>query len=50
LIFHDYFWIGATITVVSMLLLELKEVLEGLTQRIAPEEILTFTKFLLLTQ
>jgi len=49
LIFHDYFWIGATITVVSMLLLELKEVLEGLTQRIAPQEILTFTKFLLLT-
>jgi len=32
-----------------MLLLELKGGLEGLTQRIAPEEILTFTKFLLLT-
>jgi uncharacterized membrane protein (DUF4010 family) len=49
LISHDYFWIGATLTVASMLLLELKEVLEGLTQRIAPQEILTFTKFLLLT-
>lgn len=32
-----------------MLLLELKGALEGLTHRIAPEEILTFTKFLLLT-
>src|SRR5207302_11260153 len=30
-------------------LLELKTTLEGLTTRIAPEEILTFTKFLLLT-
>jgi uncharacterized membrane protein (DUF4010 family) len=49
LIFHDYFWIGATLTVICTLLLELKEVLEGLTRRIAPEEILTFTKFLLLT-
>jgi uncharacterized membrane protein (DUF4010 family) len=32
-----------------MLVLELKAVLEGLTQRIPSEEILTFTKFLLLT-
>jgi uncharacterized membrane protein (DUF4010 family) len=32
-----------------MLLLALKEGLEGLTHRIAPHEILTFTKFLLLT-
>jgi len=30
-------------------LLELKAALEGLTKRVAPEEILTFTKFLLLT-
>ncbi len=49
LVYHDYFWIATTLTVASMLLLELKEVLEGLTQRIAPHEILTFTKFLLLT-
>jgi uncharacterized membrane protein (DUF4010 family) len=49
LIYHDYFWVGATLMVISMLLLELKEVLEGLTHRIAPHEILTFTKFLLLT-
>jgi uncharacterized membrane protein (DUF4010 family) len=49
LIFHEYFWIGTTLTVVCMLLLELKDVLEGLSRRIAPQEILTFTKFLLLT-
>jgi uncharacterized membrane protein (DUF4010 family) len=49
LIYHEYFWVGATFTVTCMLLLELKEVLEGLTRRIAPLEILTFTKFLLLT-
>jgi uncharacterized membrane protein (DUF4010 family) len=49
LIFHDYFWIATTLTVASILLLELKEVLEGLTKRISPHEILTFTKFLLLT-
>jgi len=35
--------------VVSLLLLELKEVLEGLTDRLEPEEITAFTKFLLLT-
>jgi uncharacterized membrane protein (DUF4010 family) len=49
LVYHDFFWVATTITVASMLLLELKEVLEGLTRRIAPHEILTFTKFLLLT-
>ena len=32
-----------------MLLLELKVALEGLTKRIAPDDIFTFTKFLLLT-
>jgi uncharacterized membrane protein (DUF4010 family) len=49
LIYRDQFWIATTVAVVSMLLLELKAVLEGLTQRIPSEEILTFTKFLLLT-
>ena len=49
LICHDHFWIATTLTVASLLLLELKEVLEGLTQRIDGHEILTFTKFLLLT-
>jgi len=49
LIVRDYFWIATTLTVASILLLELKEALEGLTKRIAPNEILTFTKFMLLT-
>ena len=49
LVYREQFWIATTVSVASMLLLELKAVLEGLTKRIAPEEILTFTKFLLLT-
>ena len=49
LVYREQFWIATTLTVASMLLLELKAALEGLTHRIAPEEILTFTKFLLLT-
>jgi uncharacterized membrane protein (DUF4010 family) len=49
LVSHEEFWIATALTVASALLLELKTVLEGLTKRIAPEEILTFTKFLLLT-
>jgi uncharacterized membrane protein (DUF4010 family) len=49
LVYREQFWIATTLTVASMLLLELKTTLEGLTGRIAPEEILAFTKFLLLT-
>jgi uncharacterized membrane protein (DUF4010 family) len=49
LVSRDQFWIATTIAVVSMLLLELKEFLENLTTRIPAVEILTFTKFLLLT-
>lgn len=49
LVYREQFWIATTLTVASMLLLELKGTLEGLTTRIAPEEILSFTKFLLLT-
>jgi uncharacterized membrane protein (DUF4010 family) len=49
LVVRDYYWIATTITVASILLLELKEALEGLAKRIAPNEILTFTKFMLLT-
>lgn len=49
LVYHDQLWIATTIAVISMFLLELKSTLEGLTRRIAPEEIFTFTKFLLLT-
>jgi uncharacterized membrane protein (DUF4010 family) len=49
LVCHDQLWIATTITVISMFLLVLKTTLEGLTQRVPPEEIFTFTKFLLLT-
>jgi uncharacterized membrane protein (DUF4010 family) len=49
LVSRDQFWIATTLAVLSILLLELKEFLENLTTRIPDEEILTFTKFLLLT-
>ena len=49
LVYREQFWIATTITVASMLLLELKATLEGMTRKVPPEEILTFTKFLLLT-
>jgi uncharacterized membrane protein (DUF4010 family) len=49
LISQGHFWIGATLAVMSVLLLELKVFLEGLSQRIPAQEIFTFTKFLFLT-
>ncbi len=49
LVYREQFWIATTIGVASMLLLELKAFLENLTKRIPPGEILTFTKFLVLT-
>lgn len=49
LVSHDQFWIATSISVASIMLLELKAFLEGLARRIGPEDILTFTKFLLLT-
>jgi uncharacterized membrane protein (DUF4010 family) len=49
LVSREQFWIATTIAVISMLLLELKEFLENLTTKIPALEILTFTKFLLLT-
>jgi len=49
LVSNGYYWIAATIAVLSLFLLELKGVLEGLSKRLTPQEILTFTKFLLLT-
>ena len=49
LVYREQFWIATALTVASMMLLELKTVLEGLTKRVPPEEIFTFTKFLLLT-
>jgi uncharacterized membrane protein (DUF4010 family) len=49
LVYQGHFWIATTLSVASALLLELKSALEGLTKRIPPEEIFTFTKFLLLS-
>jgi uncharacterized membrane protein (DUF4010 family) len=49
LVSRDQLWIATTIAVISMLLLELKEYLESLSTEIPAVEILTFTKFLLLT-
>jgi uncharacterized membrane protein (DUF4010 family) len=49
LIYHQHFWIATTLTVASLLLLELKAVLEGLARRTSALDIFTFTKFLLLS-
>jgi len=49
LVYYGHFWIATALSVASLLLLELKVVLEGLATRIPPEEILTFAKFLLLS-
>ncbi len=49
LVFYGHFWIATTLSVASLLLLDLKAALEKLAVRIAPHEILTFAKFLLLT-
>jgi len=49
LVYHDHFWIATTVCVAGVFLLQLKSGLEHLTRRIAPDDILTFTKFLLLT-
>jgi uncharacterized membrane protein (DUF4010 family) len=49
LVYREQYWIATALTVASLFLLELKVGLEGLTKRIPPEEVLTFTKFLLLT-
>ena len=49
LIYLGYLWFAVTIIVACLLLLELKEALQSLSERIAPEEAATFTKFLLLT-
>ena len=49
LVYKELFWIATTLSVVSMLLLELKFALENLTKRMPPGEILTFAKFMLLS-
>ncbi len=49
LVYYGHFWIASTLGIASLLLLELKAALEKLAARIAPNEILTFAKFLLLS-
>jgi len=49
LVYYEHFWIATTLSVASLLLLELKQALERLASRIPSEEILTFAKFLLLS-
>lgn len=49
LVYLGHIWFACALVVISLLLLELKDALEGLTLRIAPEEVTAFTKFLLLT-
>jgi uncharacterized membrane protein (DUF4010 family) len=49
LVYMGNLWFAVTLVVACLLLLELKDGLEGLTLHIAPAEISAFTKFLLLT-
>jgi uncharacterized membrane protein (DUF4010 family) len=49
LICYDHFWIATTLAVACLLLLDLKEALEKLANSVAPGEILTFAKFMLLS-
>jgi uncharacterized membrane protein (DUF4010 family) len=49
LVYQDQYWIATTLSVVGVLLLELKVALESLTNRVPGEELLTFAKFLVLT-
>jgi uncharacterized membrane protein (DUF4010 family) len=49
LVCYGHLWIATTLGVASLLLLDLKQALEDLSARIAPSEVLTFAKFLVLT-
>jgi len=49
LVCYGHLWIATALGVASLLLLDLKVVLEKLAERIAPNEILTFSKFLFLS-
>jgi uncharacterized membrane protein (DUF4010 family) len=49
LVYREMFWVATTLTVSSILLLELKAGLENLAKRIETTDILTFAKFLLLS-
>jgi len=49
LVYREMFWIATTLTVASVLLLELKARLEDVAKRIEANDILTLAKFLLLS-
>jgi len=49
LVYREMFWVATALTVASVLLLELKARLEDLAKRIEADDILTLTKFLLLS-
>jgi len=49
LVYQGFLWFACALVVASLLLLELKQFLEGLAERAGPNEIVAFTKFLLLT-
>ncbi len=49
LVYRELYWMAATIAVLSVLLLELKKWLEGLTRHVASGEIATVAQFLVLT-
>ena len=48
-VFKKDLWAAVTITVAALLLLELKDGLEKIAKKIPPEEVFTFTRFLLLS-
>jgi uncharacterized membrane protein (DUF4010 family) len=49
LVYQDQYWIATALTVVGVVLLELKNALEGLTKTVPADDLLAFMKFLLLT-
>lgn len=49
LVWREEYWVATTLTVLAVALLELKTALESLARRVPGLEILTITKFLLLT-
>ena len=49
LVQHNLLWVATTLVVATIFLLSLKNILEGLAKKIDSDDILTFTKFLLLS-
>lgn len=49
LVQHNLLWVATTLVVATILLLSLKNILEGLAKKINSDDIFTFTKFLLLS-